>query len=38
MSTGSLAAGLLMLILGVWLFTRTWFGGLPHAIAKGATA
>lgn len=31
-----MAAGLVLLLLGVWLFTRTWWGGLPRAIAEKA--
>lgn len=34
MTTGTLATGLLFLILGVWLMVRTWAGGLPRAIAR----
>ena len=30
--SGSLAAGLLLLLLGVWLFVRTWWGGLATSI------
>jgi hypothetical protein len=29
-------AGLLLLIVGVWLFLRTWWGHLPHLIVKKA--
>jgi len=35
MSSGDLATGLLFLILGTWLMVRTWWGGLPRAIARG---
>lgn len=37
MTTGGLAAGLLLLLLGVWLFVRTWWGGLATAIARKVT-
>lgn len=32
-----MAAGLLMLLVAVWLFVRTFWGGLPRAIAAGVT-
>jgi len=30
-----MAAGLLLVIVGVWLFTRTFWGGLPRLVVKG---
>lgn len=30
--TDNLAIGLVLALAGVWLFTRTWWGGLPGAI------
>jgi ABC-type nickel/cobalt efflux system permease component RcnA len=30
----NLAAGLLLVLLGVWLFVRTFWGGLAHVIAR----
>ena len=33
--SGDLAVGLVLVLVGVWLFARTWFGGLPRTIAKG---
>ena len=32
-----MAAGLVMLIVALWLFVRTWWGHLPHTIAKAVT-
>lgn len=29
-----MAAGFVMILLGVWLFVRTWWGGLPHTLAQ----
>jgi hypothetical protein len=26
------AGGLLLALLGVWIFVRTWWGGLPHTL------
>lgn len=31
---GDLAGGLVLILLGVWLFTRTWWGHLPAKIAE----
>jgi ABC-type nickel/cobalt efflux system permease component RcnA len=28
------AGGVLILLFAVWLFVRTWWGHLPHTIAK----
>lgn len=28
---------LLMLLVGVWLFVRVWWGHLPHQIARAVT-
>lgn len=33
-----MAGALLLLLLGVWLFVRTWWGHLPHVIATKAFA
>jgi hypothetical protein len=30
-----MAAGTLLLIVGVWLFVRVWFGGLARKLAGG---
>lgn len=35
--SGNVSAGILLVVLAVWLFARTWFGGLPRQIAKGIT-
>ena len=32
--SGNLAAGALLLLLGVFLFTRTYWGGLAHTLAR----
>jgi hypothetical protein len=29
-----MAAGLVLIILAVWLFARVFWGGLPHTIAQ----
>lgn len=29
-----MAGGVLILLFAVWLFVRTWWGHLPHTIAK----
>lgn len=29
-----LAGGLLLMIAAAWLFARTWWGGLPHLLAR----
>lgn len=29
-----MAGGLLMVLLAVWIFVRTWWGGLPHTLAQ----
>ncbi len=29
-----MATGLLMLLLSLWIFVRTWWGGLPRALAQ----
>ena len=33
----TLSSGFLMILLGVWIFTRTWWGALPHKIAAAVT-
>lgn len=30
-----MASGLLMLLVAVWIFVRTFWGGLPRRIAEG---
>ena len=37
MNGDDLAPGLLIVLLGVWLFVRVWWGGLAVQIAKGVT-
>lgn len=32
-----MAGTLLLLLLGAWLFVRTWWGHLPHVVAKAVT-
>jgi hypothetical protein len=32
-----MAAGLVLMLLAVWLFVRTWWGGLPHRLAGAVT-
>jgi hypothetical protein len=29
-------AGLLLILIGLWLFVRTWWGHLPHLVAAKA--
>lgn len=31
--TGSWASGVVLMIFAVWLFVRTFWGGLPHRLA-----
>jgi hypothetical protein len=31
------ASGLILLLLGAWIFVRTFWGGLPHRIAGAVT-
>jgi hypothetical protein len=31
-----MAGGLLLVLLGTWLFLRVWFGHLPHLIVEKA--
>ena len=33
-----MAGPVLLILLGVWLFVRVWWGHLPHVIAKGLNA
>jgi ABC-type nickel/cobalt efflux system permease component RcnA len=35
--SGNLASGLLLLLLGVWLFVRVWWGGLARRVAAAVT-
>lgn len=32
-----MAGGVIMLLLALWLFVRTWWGHLPHTIVKSVT-
>jgi len=32
-----MAGGLVLLVLAVWLFVRTWWGHLPHLLVAKVT-